>query len=185
MKKIILSVAIIALIATGAVFATRAYFSDTATITGNTFTSGTLDLKIDSNLSPSGQTWSNGFVSPVSFDNLYPGIVKHFDIDIKNEGSIDGVATIDLNKTAGSDALAGVIKFKVYYKLETDSAWVDTGLNGTVDQYVKSYDLGALPTDKVANVRVEWSVPTSAGNEIQGKSIVINGVFGLNQIANQ
>lgn len=48
MKKIVLSFATIALVAAVAIGATTAYFSDTETSTGNTFTAGDIDLKIDS-----------------------------------------------------------------------------------------------------------------------------------------
>jgi len=48
MKKIIFSLAIIAAIGAIVVGATTAYFSDTETSTGNTFTAGVIDLKVDS-----------------------------------------------------------------------------------------------------------------------------------------
>lgn len=48
MKKILISVSIIAAAAAVIVGATTAYFSDTETSTGNTFTAGSLDLKVDS-----------------------------------------------------------------------------------------------------------------------------------------
>ena len=51
MKKIILSVAMIAAVAAVAIGATTAFFSDTETSTGNTFTAGAIDLKIDSKCS--------------------------------------------------------------------------------------------------------------------------------------
>jgi len=47
MKKIILSLAIIAVVGAIVVGATTAFFSDTETSTGNTFTAGAIDLKID------------------------------------------------------------------------------------------------------------------------------------------
>jgi predicted ribosomally synthesized peptide with SipW-like signal peptide len=47
MKKIILSLAMIAAMAALAVGATTAYFSDTETSSGNTFTAGAIDLAID------------------------------------------------------------------------------------------------------------------------------------------
>jgi len=46
MKKILLSVAVIAAVAAVVVGVTTAFFSDTETSTGNTFTAGSLDLKI-------------------------------------------------------------------------------------------------------------------------------------------
>ncbi len=48
MRKIIISLAIIAAIGTIVVTGTTAFFSDTETSTGNTFTAGSIDLKIDS-----------------------------------------------------------------------------------------------------------------------------------------
>src|SRR3990167_4747947 len=47
-SKILLSVASIAAAAALVIGATFAFFSDTETSTGNTFTAGTLDLKVDS-----------------------------------------------------------------------------------------------------------------------------------------
>ncbi|MBI2121534.1 MAG: hypothetical protein HYT98_00275 [Candidatus Sungbacteria bacterium] len=48
MKKIILSLSVIAAVAAVVVGATTAFFSDTETSTGNTFTAGAIDLKVDS-----------------------------------------------------------------------------------------------------------------------------------------
>lgn len=48
MKKILISLAIIAVVAFIAIGATTAYFGDTETSTGNTFSAGEIDLKIDS-----------------------------------------------------------------------------------------------------------------------------------------
>ncbi len=47
MKKILTSLSIIGLVAAMAIGATMAYFQDTETSAGNTFTAGTVDLKID------------------------------------------------------------------------------------------------------------------------------------------
>jgi len=48
MKKILLSVSVIAVVAAVVFGITTAFFSDTETSTGNTFTAGSLDLKVDS-----------------------------------------------------------------------------------------------------------------------------------------
>src|ERR1035437_3339451 len=48
MKKILLSVSMIAVAAVVVMGATGAFFSDTETSTGNTFTAGAIDLKVDS-----------------------------------------------------------------------------------------------------------------------------------------
>jgi len=47
MKKILLSVSVIAVVAAVVLGVTTAFFSDTETSTGNTFTAGSIDLKID------------------------------------------------------------------------------------------------------------------------------------------
>ncbi len=48
MKKILLSLSMLAFVGVVAVGATTAFFTDTETSTGNTFTAGSIDLKIDS-----------------------------------------------------------------------------------------------------------------------------------------
>lgn len=70
-KKIIISLATIGAVAAIAIGGTIAYFSDTETSTGNTFTAGTLDLKIDSTCHYNGNTcnanhvWEGASAYPV------------------------------------------------------------------------------------------------------------------------
>lgn len=184
MKKILLSVGIIAIVAVGAIGVTRAYFSDTATVTGNTFTSGTMDLKIDANPDSEVYQWENGFANNYpAFSNLKPGDIGHQVIDIKSDGTVGGMATIDINRTSGWSDLAGKLIFTVDFDANHDGVFETTTLSGAVDAYTQAYDLGVITgADGIASVRINWSVPTSAGNEIQGDSVVINGVFGLNQV---
>ena len=47
MKKVLISFLSIGAVAVVAVFATQAFFSDTETSTGNTFTAGAIDLTVD------------------------------------------------------------------------------------------------------------------------------------------
>lgn len=54
-KKILLSLAIVSVVAIAATVGTIAYFTDTETSTGNTFTAGTIDLTIDSEASYNGE----------------------------------------------------------------------------------------------------------------------------------
>lgn len=58
MKKILVSLSIIGVVAVVAIGATVAYFGDTETSTGNTMTAGTLDLKIDFQCPETGCNWS-------------------------------------------------------------------------------------------------------------------------------
>jgi len=54
MKKIIISICTIGIVSAIAISSTVAYFSDVETSTGNTFSAGTLDLKIDLQCDPPG-----------------------------------------------------------------------------------------------------------------------------------
>ena len=54
MKKILLSAVVVVAAAAVVVGATTAFFTDTETSTGNTFTAGAIDLKIDNS------AWYNG-----------------------------------------------------------------------------------------------------------------------------
>jgi predicted ribosomally synthesized peptide with SipW-like signal peptide len=187
MKKIILSLSVIALVAVVAVGVTRAYFSSTATISGNTFTSGSFALKIDNDPNPNWQNWTDGFTTPAGFfANLYPGYEYSQIIDIKNVGNVDGVASIKLNSNGGPNLYRSMV-VKVYYDQENNgfTGSEPAAAQGTLDAYTGTYTLGPIGANKVASVKVVWSIPTSVGNEIMGESIVVDAVFGLNQIQNQ
>lgn len=162
--------------------ATKAYFTDTATISGNTFSAGTLDLKIDSNPSPSVATWENGFTNPYNpFAKIKPGDKGEQIIDIKNEGNVDGNATIKLSRTSAWNELASKLTFTMLYDAENDGTFVETGVSGALDAFTGIYALGTLPAGRISSVKILWSVPTSAGNEIQGDSVTFNAVFGIEQ----
>ena len=81
MKTIIKSLSIILIIAVFAIGGTVAYFSDTETSIGNTFTAGTLDLKIG-NDDPT--TWN------FTVENILPGDSGGQETIIQNTGTING-----------------------------------------------------------------------------------------------
>src|SRR3990172_7407305 len=82
-KKIVTSLVTIGAAGALLVGATVAFFTDTETSTGNTFTAGKIDLKIDSTASYNGQpvpgsTWELKDLNPQSdkffnFDDIKPG----------------------------------------------------------------------------------------------------------------
>lgn len=81
MKRILLSVAVIGAVAAIVVGATTAYFSDTETSQGNTFTAGTLDLKVDNTCYYNGQICPeppDGIETTWSESDLVPGVHKFF-----------------------------------------------------------------------------------------------------------
>lgn len=193
MFKITKSLAIILAVVAIAGVGTYALYSDTETITGSTFSADPMYLKIDSDPSSSSYVWSDGFANTLNpFAKVKPGSTGEQIIDIENVGDIRGNATFDLQRTSDWSNLADALNFHIYFDGNHDGNFDDTGLNGTVDQFAGPYTLGEIignsadtdvPDGKVASVKIKWSVPSSAGNEIMGDSVVINTVFGLNQIA--
>jgi predicted ribosomally synthesized peptide with SipW-like signal peptide len=152
MKKIILSVAMIAAVAAVAIGATTAYFSDVETSTGNTFTAGAIDLKVDSQCSYNGQqseecgSWALADLNTLNsskffnFSDVKPGdsgentISLHVTSNnayacayIKNLSNNDnGInepeSAVDSNDGPGNGELQNKILFTV---------WRDTGVQGT------------------------------------------------------
>jgi len=77
MKKVLISLSIIAVAAAIVIGATTAYFSDTETSTGNTFTAGTIDIAIN-NENP----WTHSY----NIGELKPGEIGYINFDISNVG---------------------------------------------------------------------------------------------------
>jgi len=86
MKKILLSITTVALVATAAVGATRAYFSDTETSVGNR----TLDLKVDDKDGANVVTITKTNMKPQA-PYTYQGYNNQF--VLKNAGSLPGTVT--------------------------------------------------------------------------------------------
>jgi predicted ribosomally synthesized peptide with SipW-like signal peptide len=77
-KKILISLSVIAAVAALAIGGTIAYFSDTETSTGNTFTAGTIDISVD-NMNP----WTGQF----KLEDMKPSYVDYINFEIQNTGS--------------------------------------------------------------------------------------------------
>ncbi len=81
-KKILISLSIVSMAGAIGIGGTVAYFSDTETSTGNTFTTGTLDLKVNG---------EDAFI-PFEISNMKPGdTLGTATYTIKNNGSLPGV----------------------------------------------------------------------------------------------
>ena len=92
MKRILLSLAVIAAVGSLAVGATSAWLSDTETSVGNTFSAGTLDLKVDGN--------EGAQVVHITRINMVPH--SHWSYNyggqwvLQNTGSIPGVLSMTI-----------------------------------------------------------------------------------------
>jgi predicted ribosomally synthesized peptide with SipW-like signal peptide len=105
MKKILMSLLSISLVASAAVSATQAYFSDTETSTGNTFAAGKIDLEL-----------GNSVALPFSVPNVVPGESGEGKVTLTNvAGSISGKLNVSLENLV---------------KLENGIIESEEGLNG-------------------------------------------------------
>ena len=97
MKKILISLSIVGAVAAIAVGGTIAYFSDTETSTGNTFSAGTIDIAIDSE-----NPWTKNY----SIGDLKPGETGYINFDITNEGTNPVNVSKTLTSIAGTGGAA-------------------------------------------------------------------------------
>ena len=87
-KKILLSIMAIGLIAMLAGTGIYALFNDTETSTGNTFTAGTLDLKVNDHDEP---TYGDGVSATWTLSNMKPGdTVGPRSVNLMNFGTVEG-----------------------------------------------------------------------------------------------
>ena len=96
MKKILISLSIIGAVAAIAISATTAYFSDTETSSGNTFTAGTIDIAVN------GQNpWE--IQEPFVFADMKPSQVEYSNFTINNVGTnpVNVWKKVDVGTTSG------------------------------------------------------------------------------------
>ena len=108
MKKIAISLGIIGVVAAIVIGATTAFFSDTETSKGNTFSAGTIDIAIDTET-----PWTN----PYEVGDLKPGETGYINFDITNEGT----NPVNVSKTLTS--IAGDGGAKNYDCTQIDEDW--------------------------------------------------------------
>jgi len=87
-KRILISLAIIGAVSAIVVGATTAYFSDTETASGNTFTAGTLNLQVGND---------DPCTEHITISNIAPGFEMKKKYAIKNTGTIDGRLSISFS----------------------------------------------------------------------------------------
>lgn len=192
MQKILSSLLTISLVTVIGVAATKAYFSDAETSTENTFTAGTMDLKLNGNNSVTA-TWA--------MSSMKPGDSVSATINLTNMGSINA-DHVEINSVANiiTDAtpLAAIPLDK---KLEITALSYDgvSKLPDIVDSNGNGYkDLDDLESTVLDNLNapassggstkaltMTVSFRTDAGNEYQGDSDKMSMAFALNQDISQ
>jgi predicted ribosomally synthesized peptide with SipW-like signal peptide len=198
-SKIILSLLVIGVVSAVAIGGTVAYFSDTETSTGNTFTAGTLDLNVD-----------DGNINVVKFTvtDANPGATGGGTWIVKNVGSVAGYLDLEaisqINDDNGCtepeaavpDTTCGAGEGELGANMNID-LFVDANNNGVNDSetviyagplsgIAASYDLSlALAAAATNYIRLNYTIPTTVGNIIQSDSTTLNLSFELGQTAAQ
>ena len=205
MKKILLSVLTIGMVSAVAFGATTAYFSDTETSTGNTFSAGTLDLDVD------GNNGSNTVKFTVA--NMKPGSQQTGKYTLNNVGSINGFLDLENisvtnnennciepetdagdvtcnNLGPGEGELQNVVNMKLYWDNDCDGYWstgdvyIYNGLTGGVaSNYEENKPLNASASQCVMAVFDWWSTPSD--NLAMGDDMTVNITFELAQTTAQ
>jgi predicted ribosomally synthesized peptide with SipW-like signal peptide len=162
MKKIILSLAIVGVVGAVVIGGTIAYFSDTETSTGNTFTAGTIDISVTN---PS--EWQ------YHLDDMKPGYVDYSNFTIKNTGTnpvnitktVDGIITDD-NDINEPECLA------------YGGNWDGNCSGGTIEndlQDVVTYDLSVVVKDEGGIEK--WNQTLYNNNKTLAEIQAIGGMF--------
>ncbi|MGB9960136.1 MAG: TasA family protein [Candidatus Bathyarchaeales archaeon] len=176
-KKILAAIVVIGLLGFALGWGTYSYFSDTETSSGNTFTAGTLDLKVNGVDDP----------LPVFFNvgNVKPGDSDSEDIILSNAGSLAGKAYVHFKNVVDNEGsnpepeTAGKLSNSLYIK-------VLVGDNVKAEGYLSaiacaSHELGTIAGGDTLTVTIQWSIPSTVGNEIMGDSVTFDIEFSLVQ----
>jgi spore coat-associated protein N len=184
MKKIIISLSMIAAIAAIGIGATRAFFSDTVTSSGNSFAAGTLSLSVDSARNP--------LPTKFTIANLKPGDASTTAISyaVVNTGSTDGFLNLVGNTvvvTPGTGVAHVVTNGKSLGNLLNVDVKVDgiSKYSGILSGLTSMSNMNvALAHGVSSTVTVEYSwTQTVDDNSAQGDSALVGLGFNLSQTA--
>ncbi|MEO6606133.1 MAG: TasA family protein [Aeromicrobium sp.] len=115
--KRIKSTRVRALLSLGMVFGlgavgTLAYWTDSATLTGGTFTAGTLDIKLKSGATAAVDNNPAGFATDFTVGNMQPGDSKSAVVSVLNSGSLGFLYSA--TGTVTGTGLGPFLRFTVY-----------------------------------------------------------------------
>jgi predicted ribosomally synthesized peptide with SipW-like signal peptide len=177
MKKILISLSVI--LAAAAIIAggTYAYFSDTETSIGNTFSAGTLNLTIDGLNSP---------LPHFTLNNVKPGDSGNYEVKFKNEGTIAGahffIKVLNLTDSEGlnpesetgdkSESGPGELSSNVQITVTDGTTSYFSGTLKALSLLSNGVEIaGGLAADSEKEITLSASIPGEAGNDIQGDTL--------------
>lgn len=190
MNKILVSLLMIGLVIGIAGAGTWAYFSDTESVDGNTFTAGTLDLKISD--------LNDDSTSKLPFEivNVKPGDSGSEKAKLKNEGNVAGTVYVKISNIVNEENGLKAPELALVPP-DTDATGelganlivtikVDGGAplySGPVNSFGGAYKVdGVLNGGASKDLIIDWSVPTSVGNIIQSDKLKFDVNVALVQV---
>lgn len=179
---------------------TMAYWTDTGTLTGGSFTAGTLDVGLDAALAGPGGTYA---ATTFAAGNLVPGESAAFTLQVKNLGSVPFTYTArgtSSGELATSTSATSAQRLQLTVKVGSTGS--TTGAESTHDRVgscsasgTQTYSgpLGATDTSVVPtaqtiatggtqNVCLLVTLPSAAPNALQGKSATTTLVVDAKQV---
>jgi predicted ribosomally synthesized peptide with SipW-like signal peptide len=182
----VIALAMVAVLSSGLIYA---YFNDTETSSGNSFAAGTLDLKINGA--------DGGVPATFSASNLAPGAHGNVEMTVSNVGTVGGGLVAQISNVVNTKGttpepeplpdngeLSSAIVLTVYLdsngndRYDAGDFLYDTGVLSTIGG---SYNMGALAAGGSVVISIEYTVPTSVGNEIMGDGCTFDIVYTLTQ----
>jgi len=154
MKKILISLSIIAVVAVVSIGITTAYFSDTETSEKNTMAAGTMDLNIDE---------GNIAVKTMNLSNEAPGDFGTETAVLKNVGSLDGKLDIKVEAVANYPCTDGTYGANDGTESCTSDAGT-LGANAKMALYIDVDKGGTWTTDDI-QLRPGDSADKNTGSE--------------------
>ncbi|RLI40290.1 hypothetical protein DRO69_13110, partial [Candidatus Bathyarchaeota archaeon] len=150
---------------------------------GNTFTAGTLDLKVDGQDDPGAY---------FTVEDVKPGDSDSVTITLSNVGSVTGEAYIHIvlvtddengltepEQELDDDETDGELDENLDITITVDEQQIATGK--LADIVCHNYLIDELAGETSIDVTISWSVSSDVGNIIQSDKCVFNIVFSLEQ----
>jgi predicted ribosomally synthesized peptide with SipW-like signal peptide len=186
-KKIITSsMSIIAALSlmTGATFA---FFTDSASSTGNTFTTGNADLQIAVDNPEGAESFGSSVVGP-TFNSLFPGFSNQYFFWLKNNSSaaitLDAKADLSSLVTSGSP-LASALLVRWTCDQDGDNSLGDETPTAefSAQQWFDSGDtaLVSLPQGVQRFCSMNTRIPSTANSDIAGQTVSFNADYNAAQ----
>jgi len=192
MRRTLTAIVLIGIVVILAGAGTYANFSSTKTSTGNTFTAGTLDLKL---IDWDELTWRDGVTATWTATNMEPGDSFPFDVEFVGLGRAGTITPSSLEITCDySDTTLNPDKM-AKQMIITRFMYDGTDYVGTIADFdgdgkktfydLKNSPVTGLPIPHKANggtfFRLSVKFSEEAGNEFQGDTFNLTMVFTLKQ----